>query len=97
MRGKQVENKEIMVEVEDPKQTVYIYACSGSTIQVLPHRPKCLLRAFAYSCAAGWGTRMRMFQQPVVAIAVRNGMEEAVQAAICCHGVCVRRTRAQET
>lgn len=26
---------DIVVEVEDPKQTAYIYACSGSTIQVL--------------------------------------------------------------
>jgi len=30
----QVNNKEIIVEVTDPKQTAYIYACTGSTIQV---------------------------------------------------------------
>lgn len=31
---RQVGNREIVVEVTDPKQTAYIYACQGSTIQV---------------------------------------------------------------
>ena len=30
----QVDNREVVVEVTDVKQTAYIYACSGSTIQV---------------------------------------------------------------
>ena len=30
----QVDNREVVVEVTDVKQTVYIYGCQGSTIQV---------------------------------------------------------------
>lgn len=30
----QVDNREVVVEVTDVKQTVYIYSCQGSTIQV---------------------------------------------------------------
>ena len=33
----QVDNREVVVEVTDVKQTVYIYGCQGSTIQVRRH------------------------------------------------------------